>query len=294
MRCFVSVSDNQSLTKAAREMFITQPAMTAKMNAMESELNERLLERGRHTHLTPMGEMVYKYCSRIISEYDEMLDNIEQAELESHRSVRFGFHGPHDWAGIPQKIARFHQMYPDVDVEVVIDNWQSLLDDLQSGALDLIVIEGSEVEGMGNVVSVPLFEERVCLVVHHDSPLIRKDEVSVSEVVEETLIVPDMEISPRFLHKYYDAMKQVGFKVRHGGRGGNYGAALTLVESGLGFGCVPLSFCRSDSRFKAIPFNDLDVHLNYRLAWARESASAATSQFASFLENEDWPHDSVE
>ncbi|ACV22806.1 LysR substrate binding domain [Slackia heliotrinireducens] len=89
-------------------------------------------------------------------------------------------------------------------------------------------------------------------------------------------------------------MKQVGFKVKHGGRGEDYGAALTLVESGLGFGCIPISFCRNDSRFKAIPFNDLDVHLSYRLAWARENVSAATSTFASFLENEDWPCDAVE
>ena len=71
MRCYVSVAENQSLSRAAREQFITQPAMTAQMNALEKELGVKLLDRGRHTVLTPAGETVLNRFRSILDAYDQ-------------------------------------------------------------------------------------------------------------------------------------------------------------------------------------------------------------------------------
>ncbi len=293
MRCFLSVGENQSLTKAAREMFITQPAMTTKMNALEAELDAKLLERGRQTHLTSTGEMVFKAFQNIVSEYDSMLDTIEQVEAETHGTVRFGFHGPLDWAGLPQMISQFHKENPLIEVDVVIDGWGTVLEMLQAGNLDIAIIEQSETEGLSNVMTSPLFEERVCVVTPHDNPLAGKESVSVDDIRNETMLLPSLDISPHFFHRLYDSFKRAGFKVKRVGQGNHYEATLTLAEAGVGVTCMPLSFFTDAQNVRRVPFRDLDVHMRYQLVWPRNGANAATSSFASFLKNQDWPQDSM-
>ena len=288
MRCFVSVGDNQSLTKAAREMFITQPAMTSKMNALETELDAKLLVRGRQTHLTATGEMVYKSFGRILQEYDSMLDSVEQSEAQTHGMIRFAFHGPLDWMDMPEKIAAFHQANPQIEIDVVIDGWGTLLDKLHAGELD-IIIEASETEGLTNIVSVPLFEEPVCVVAHHETPLSSRSTVSVGDIRDETMLFPSLDISPRFFHKLYDSFKRAGFKVKRVGQGNHYEATLTLAEAGVGVTCMPFSFCTNAQNVQRVPFRDLDTHMRYQLIWPRDNANAAASAFASYLNDQDWP-----
>ena len=289
MRCFVSVGNNQSLTKAAREMFITQPAMTTKMNALEAELDTKLLERGRQTHLTSTGEVVYRSFQRIIAEYDSMIDSIEQSEAETHGMVHFGFHGPLDWVDMPAKIAEFHQTNPQIEIDVVIDGWGTLLQKLQAGELDLMIIEQSEIEGLNDIVGVPLFEEPVCVVAHHENPLSSKETVCVDDIRDETMLLPSTDISPRFFHRLYDSFTRAGFKVKRVGQGNHYEATLTLAEAGVGVTCMPQSFCTNAQNVQRVPFRDLDTHMRYQLIWPRGSANAAASAFASYLKDQDWP-----
>ena len=99
MQCFIAVAKHLSLSKAATEMFITQPSMTQQMNALEDELDVTLFIRGRRgLVLTEAGEYVRQNFSAIISQYEEMKTNLKTMQISGYGKVRVGFHGPSDWA----------------------------------------------------------------------------------------------------------------------------------------------------------------------------------------------------
>ena len=142
---------------------------------------------------------------------------------------------------------------------------------------------------MNDILGVPLFEESVCVVAHHENPLSSKLSVSVNDIRDETMLLPSLEISPRFFHRLYDSFKRAGFKVKRVGQGNHYEATLTLAEAGVGVTCMPFSFCTNAQNVQRVPFEDLDVHMRYHLIWPRNNANAAASTFASYLQDLDWP-----
>ena len=97
MRCFVSVAENKSLSKAAREVFISQPAMTAQMNALEKELGAQLLVHGHSTAITSTGELVLTSFRSMLSEYDDLLRGVHESEAATRGRIVWAFMGL--WAG---------------------------------------------------------------------------------------------------------------------------------------------------------------------------------------------------
>lgn len=288
MRCFVSVAENQSLSKAAREQFITQPAMTAQMNGLERELNAKLLVREHGTKLTLTGECVLKRFRQILTIYDELQNEVKDAENLVYGSVRVGYHGPADWIGIFGMVSAFREVHPHIEVGIVIDTWSNLLSMVQNGHLDLSFMEMSEVDGLTDIAYHRLFNENVCAVFPKDHPLAHRDSVAVLDIRDETLLLPDISISPRFFHRLHDSFRRAGIKIERAGQGNHYEATITLVAAGSGITCMPKTLCEGLDMITAVPFRDLDVHMDYGIIWSRSSTSSATSEFANQASQWKW------
>lgn len=78
---FVQIVESRSFNKAAARLFLTQPALTNAMNALEGELGTRLLVRS-HKGVVPTahGAVVYEDCRRILGELRRMLGSLENAD----------------------------------------------------------------------------------------------------------------------------------------------------------------------------------------------------------------------
>ena len=70
---FLAVAENISFSKAAEELFISQPAVTQHIKTLENRLNISLFERkGNKIHLTQAGQLTYHYLKRIKHQYNEL------------------------------------------------------------------------------------------------------------------------------------------------------------------------------------------------------------------------------
>ena len=77
MREFVAIRDEGNFSRAARSLFMTQPALSRHVQEMERELGVRLLDRDRHSvTLTEAGERAYKAFRQVIRTYDRLTDDI--------------------------------------------------------------------------------------------------------------------------------------------------------------------------------------------------------------------------
>ena len=70
---FLMVAENLSFSKAAEELFISQPAVSKHIKELESKLNSALFERkGNKVYLTKAGKMTYGYLKKIMQQYEEL------------------------------------------------------------------------------------------------------------------------------------------------------------------------------------------------------------------------------
>ena len=287
MRCFVAVAERQSLTKAARELFISQPAMTSQMNALEKELGTKLLKKGGRTiELTLAGQVTLNQFRRILAIYDSLQDDIANAEAPERRTLKVGFHGPSNWIGMPHLIEEFCAAYPDVEVSIVVDTWHNLLPLFQNGELDIAFMEHSEIEGLADLSSVTIKEEPICLLFPRDHPLAKKKAIDVRDVDDAVLIMPEPAIGPRFLHYLNDAMKRADMRVKTVGFGNQYEATITLALATKGITCMPRSLAADyENDFAIVPFSNLDKQMVYDLAWKRTATNTAISDFVTIAVN---------
>lgn len=160
LRYLVAVVQSGSITEAAKRLNVSQPALSAGLNALEAELDGALLERLRgNARLTPLGARFYRRALSITNE-------CEVAKVEFRRGLARSFVtiGVLPTISMPfvlDFVSRFTAMAPDVDVSVREADEQTLLSLLSRGRIDAALTISDRVEG-GEWV--PLFHDPLALV----------------------------------------------------------------------------------------------------------------------------------
>ncbi|MDX1679100.1 MAG: LysR family transcriptional regulator [Akkermansiaceae bacterium] len=84
VKAFVAVADQGSFTLAAKQIFVTQSAVSHSIRALEEQLDCKLLDRSRRkVKLTAEGEIFFRHCSRVLQELDNAKRGLEQRRAAS-------------------------------------------------------------------------------------------------------------------------------------------------------------------------------------------------------------------
>lgn len=140
LRSFCQVADTGGFTAAARQLCLTQSAVSAHIRRLETQLGTRLLERdSRHVELTGTGEALLGHARHILACNDDLLQEMDLA-LNAAGPVRLGI--PSDYAAylLPDVLSRFNKEHPDAQTELVCDLSVDLLDELRQGHIDLALV----------------------------------------------------------------------------------------------------------------------------------------------------------
>jgi DNA-binding transcriptional LysR family regulator len=138
LRTLIAVIDLRSFTKAAAQLGVTQPAVSAQIKRLQILLGGELFDRTAHgISLTPHGEMVVGYARRLLSINDQIvhLGDGPRPEL----AIRIGTPSDFVASSLPGTLARLRSRWPDVRFIVRTDFFEPLLRELRSGDLDLLI-----------------------------------------------------------------------------------------------------------------------------------------------------------
>lgn len=95
-QCFVSVARHLSISKAAEELFVTQPAMTAQIKKLEGELGSDLFIRdGGRMILTPAGKEILGLLEEYLEVAEEVDRKLDVLRSNAKKKLAIGFHGPY-------------------------------------------------------------------------------------------------------------------------------------------------------------------------------------------------------
>jgi DNA-binding transcriptional LysR family regulator len=191
---FIALARAQHFGKAAEELGITQPTLSAAVKQLEDQLGVMLVKRGsRFQGLTPEGEQVLAWARRITGDAHTM--------KEEMRAARHGLAGRLRIAAIPTALAMvprlttpFRQRYPGVTFSVLSRTSIEVLTLLGNFDID-VGITYLDNEPLGRVVSVPLYSERYQLITAAGNPFSERTTVTWAEVASLPLclLTPDMQ-----------------------------------------------------------------------------------------------------
>jgi len=139
LRLFMTVVDHGSITAAADELGLSQPALSKHLSRLENELETTLLERlPRGVRLTPTGRILFDYAKSIDASYRSALRQIGSARTGEVTEISIG--SGYFWLNgfLPKAVALLIADYPDVRVKIVSGVPKELKEKLLRGDLDLV------------------------------------------------------------------------------------------------------------------------------------------------------------
>jgi DNA-binding transcriptional LysR family regulator len=141
LRTFVSVADAQSFTRAADTLYLTQPAVSKRVAALEKELGAPLFDRiGKKVLLTDAGQVLYQRAQKILLEVDDCrrsLANLSE-KVAGRLSIGISHHiGLHR---LPPVLRLYSQRFPEVDLDIQFLYSESACAKVEQGSLEIALI----------------------------------------------------------------------------------------------------------------------------------------------------------
>lgn len=210
LKVFRSVATNLSFTKAASEIFITQPAVTKHIKELESMYSTRLFERlGNAILLTDSGEILLKYTHQILSIYQEAFFDISALQNIQKGSLSIGASSTVGQYLIAPILAQFHDKYPEVVLSLKNGNTEMIENSVLNHTCSLGIVEGKKQNP--NLKYIDLMDDELVAVVHCKSKLSQHLKIKKDELCRIPLVL--RERGSGTLEIIESALSEIGIKL---------------------------------------------------------------------------------
>lgn len=191
LKTFMAVLKFGSFTRAARQLNLTQPAVSGHIAALEAELGASLFTRtGRAVVLTDEGRVLEARGKKVIEELDRMRSEIEDLKDLKGGRITLGASRIIGVYVLPKLLADFQERFPGIKLQLVVHSAHTILQKLEDNAFDLAVIaEGIPITSQ-NIGFKVIGKDPLAIIAPADHPLAKKGVITVSEVCSERFILP--------------------------------------------------------------------------------------------------------
>lgn len=207
MKYFITVATCLNYTEAANQLFISQPALSRQIISLERELNLQLFIRDTHSmRLTPAGEAFLTDIKSLYSQYLSAIEKAQQLQRGMSGSLTIGILDGHRLSEtFPDLVGTLQKNYPNLSVNLFRGSFRALTDALYDGRADFIVTLNFSVEGNQQFQTIPLSHTKDYFATLCSNPLSSYEEVTISDLADQTLIAISPEDSPAA----YEGMKNL-------------------------------------------------------------------------------------
>ena len=239
LKAFLAVADQQSFSLAAEQLYLTQPAVSKRVAALEAQLNCKLFDRiGRKVHLTEAGQALLPQSRRILQDLKEAVRSIH--DLRGHVSGRLSMGISHHIGlhRLPPILRKYSQLYPEVKLDIDFMDSEQAHQLILHGEMDLAVITLSPT-GEQQLQSMPIWEDPLAVAVAHDHPLAKYSKVNAEMLSQHTALPPGLNTYTGQIIKELFDKRGLSMNI---GMSTNYLETIkVMVSIGLGWSILPLT-----------------------------------------------------
>lgn len=206
---FAEVTRTGSFTRAAENLYITQPALSRIVKSLEEELGVELFIRARKKLiLTKAGKIVYDHALKLQDQFTELKEELDAYVTQREGHIRIGLPTVADVVFFSELISSFHKDHPDVVFQLEEDGSKAIEEKVMEAKLDFGVVVLPEEHALIDYFTI--VEEYLCLVVpatHHLAP---RSSVQLSELQHEKFIMFTHDFTLRDI--LVNALKDAGME----------------------------------------------------------------------------------
>jgi DNA-binding transcriptional LysR family regulator len=210
LKVFSAVANRLSFTKAAAELYITQPAVSKHIQELEETYKTKLFERnGSKITLTKAGEILLKHTKDIFEIYREIDFDMSTFINERQGLLRLGASTTISQYIIPPLLARFHQKLQDIKVNLLNGNTEQIESALINKEIEIGIVEGQSRNQ--SIKYTEFLKDELVLVCSSKNPLANKNEILLEDLQNLRFITRERGSGTLEVIEY--ALKQFNIKL---------------------------------------------------------------------------------
>jgi DNA-binding transcriptional LysR family regulator len=236
LRAFAAVAETGSFTLAARNLHLTQAAISVLVRELESELGVRLFDRHtRRVDLSDAGRDFQPYVGRVLRELDDAVHSVGRLRDKKKGLLRIGAPQLMACTLIPPLVAQFSERYPEVEVRLSDMPSDRLLERVLDAEVELAI--GPDSPAASNLRQQTLMRDRHLLAAPTGHPLMRKRRVRWVELEGHPFVAPTRDFMQRLAPELSAASVECRLEPVH--EVAYMTTALAMVAAGQGITACP-------------------------------------------------------
>jgi len=193
------VSNQGSFKKAAEKLYISQPAVSLQIQSLEKQLNTALFYRDkRKARLTETGQLLVKYCNRILNLCEETCRAITELQTLESGTLVIGASQTTGTYLMPRLIGIFRHKYPQISVELQIHSTRKISWGVAQGQIDLAIVGGQIPKELDKTLDVTSYaEDELSLILPKSHPFSSLDYIQKEDLYRLRFIALDPQSTIR-------------------------------------------------------------------------------------------------
>ena len=287
LRCFVTAAEELHFGRAAQRLEMLPSALGRHMRLLEEDLGTRLMTRTtRSVTLTDDGAILVKEGRALLEQADALSAKFRTSGRKQAATVRVGAIDSAAAGLLPMLLRDFRERRPDVTVQLVEDKTIRLLPRLLSGRLDLAFVRPPESPDK-RLEFMFLFHETAFVAVSDHHPLASRKCVTVADLVDQPLIVPERRSRPHSHDLTITLFAEAGLQARIAQIADEKQTIVNLVAAKLGVAIVPKWTSRMAARgvrYIRLAASDMKK-LPVAAAWTRGARDPIRDEMLALLQS---------
>ena len=237
LQAFIAVARNGSFSKASEQLFVTQPAISKRVAALEEELGTQLFNRiARQISLTEAGKQLLPKAQDLVHQAEDMqryASNLND-DISGNLSIAISHHiGLHR---MPPILKEFNLRHPKVQLDIRFEDSDQAFSAVEHGDIEFAVITLPN-ELPEKLIKETIWQDQLNIMVGLEHPLSNQSEISLEVLAAYQCVLPDKETET---HKIIDRQfKELGLEMKVQMETNNLETLKMLVGAGLGWSLLP-------------------------------------------------------
>lgn len=243
---FLTIVKTGSLSRAAEQLYVSQPSLSKYIKRLEAQLEAPLFDRSVNPmRLTECGILYLRYLQNLIDSEQQLLNQISEIQDHVRGTLRLGIPSFCGQCFLPQVLPLFSKEFPNVSIELYEKTGMKIEQALLNQEIDLAVLHSPIIHETLSLMTIA--QERIFVAVqrtadqltpaHSDGLLLR--EGTISDIMGKPIILP--QVDQKLNRVALDFLRQFQYQPNVYTRTENVVTTLELVAQGLGIGFVPES-----------------------------------------------------
>ena len=283
LKVFESVSRNLSFSRAAEELYLTQPAVSMQIKQLEGNVGLPLFEQlGKRIYLTDCGKELYRYSRAISQQLADMELFLDEMKGLGQGKLTLSVVNTANYF-TPQLLAKFCQRYPGINVNLHVANRDAVLKQLADNSTDLAIM-GQPPDGL-DIVAESFLDNRLVVIAATNHPFVKLKNVEFTRLAEEVFLSREQGSGTRSamerVFAQYKVQPRISMEME------TNEAIKQAVQAGMGLGILSLHSIELELETKRLAMLKVE-HFPLLRHWfvvhrANKRLSTAGQAFKQFL-----------